>query len=41
MKDVGKLIILASHVKDGIEELCDEVFELENGKILSHSILIG
>lgn len=31
MKATGKLIILASHNKEDIELLCDEVYEMENG----------
>ena len=31
MRDAGKLIILASHNKEDIEILCDEVYEMENG----------
>lgn len=31
MKEEGKLIILASHNREDIEILCDEVYEMENG----------
>ncbi|MDO4337227.1 MAG: ATP-binding cassette domain-containing protein [Eubacteriales bacterium] len=31
MKSEGKLILLASHNKEDIEVLCDEVYEMENG----------
>lgn len=31
MKEEGKLILLASHNKEDIETLCDEVYEMENG----------
>ena len=31
MKAEGKLILLASHNKEDIEVLCDEVYEMENG----------
>lgn len=31
MKDEGKLIILASHNREDIDVLCDEVYEMENG----------
>ena len=31
MKEAGKLILLASHNKEDIEILCDEVYEMENG----------
>lgn len=33
MKSEGKLILLASHNKEDIEVLCDEVYEMENGII--------
>lgn len=32
-KDEGKLIILASHNASDIDVLCDEVYELEDGKL--------
>lgn len=31
MKEAGKLIILASHNREDIDILCDEVYEMENG----------
>lgn len=31
MKEEGKLILLASHNRDDIDILCDEVFEMEDG----------
>ena len=34
----GKLIILASHIKEDIQELCDEIYRLELGKIIEHNI---
>ena len=34
MKDEGKLILLASHNREDIDILCDEVFTLDNGKLL-------
>lgn len=36
-KQKGKIILLASHNSGDIEYLCDEVYELENGKVISHS----
>ena len=33
MKKEGKLIILASHNREDIDVLCDEVYEMENGKL--------
>ncbi len=32
-KKEGKLIILASHNREDIDVLCDEVYEMENGKL--------
>lgn len=37
-KKAGKIILLASHNSADIEYLCDEVYELENGKIISKNI---
>ncbi len=31
LKEDGRLIILASHNREDIEVLCDEVYEMENG----------
>ena len=33
MKEENKLIILASHNREDIEVLCDEVYEMESGVI--------
>ena len=33
MKSEGKLILLASHSREDIDILCDEVYEMENGLI--------
>lgn len=33
LKDEGKTIILASHNKEDIEVLCDEVYEMEHGRL--------
>ena len=33
IKDEGKTIILASHNKEDIEVLCDEVYEMDHGKL--------
>ena len=32
-KGMGKLILLASHNKDDIELLCDEVYEMDHGML--------
>lgn len=34
LKEEGKTVILASHHKEDIEILCDQVYELDHGKIL-------
>ena len=31
MKKEGKLLILASHNREDIDVLCDEVYQMENG----------
>lgn len=33
MKEQGKLIIIASHIREDIEVLCDEVYEMNEGTI--------
>lgn len=33
MRDEGKLILLASHNREDIDILCDEVYEVEKGKV--------
>ena len=33
MKEENKLIILASHNREDIDVLCDEVYEMEDGVI--------
>ena len=33
MKDEGKLLLLASHNKEDIDVLCDEIYEIDNGTI--------
>lgn len=35
LKDAGKTIILTSHIKDDIEALCDSVYQMESGKVIS------
>lgn len=35
LKDEGKSIILASHNKEDIEVLCDEVYEMDHGKLMA------
>lgn len=38
LKDEGKSIILASHNKEDIEALCDEVYEMDHGKLTERII---
>lgn len=33
MKEQGKLIIIASHIREDIDLLCDEVYRMENGEL--------
>jgi ABC-2 type transport system ATP-binding protein len=33
LRDEGKAIILASHNKEDIEVLCDEVYEMDHGNL--------
>ena len=35
LKDEGKSIILASHNKEDIEVLCDDVYEMDHGKLIA------
>ena len=37
MKAEGRVILLASHNREDIDVLCDEVYKMENGRILSKS----
>ncbi len=34
MKAQGKVILLASHNREDIDLLCDEVYEMENGEMV-------
>lgn len=33
-KEKGKLIIIASHIKEDIDFLADEVYEIDSGKVI-------
>ena len=35
-KDHGKLIVIASHSKEDISNLCDEIFQFDKGRIVAH-----
>ena len=37
-KEDGKLIVLASHSKEDIGTLCDEIFRFDKGKMVGHEI---
>lgn len=37
-KQQGKLVVIASHSKEDIAVLCDEVFRFDKGKIIGHEI---
>ncbi|MGE8057067.1 ATP-binding cassette domain-containing protein [Bacillus mycoides] len=41
MKKKNKLILIASHDKEDLEVLSDEIFTIEQGKIIDHKILKG
>jgi ABC-2 type transport system ATP-binding protein len=34
LRDEGKTILLASHGKEDIEILCDDVYELDHGRLV-------
>lgn len=34
LKEQGKTMLLASHNKEDIDILCDEVYEMEDGRII-------
>ena len=36
LKEQGKLILIATHIKEDIEMLCDEVYKMEDGKIIDN-----
>ena len=38
MRDRGKLIIIASHIREDIELLCDNVYEMNAGQIKDRTI---
>ncbi len=37
-KEQGRLLIIASHSKEDIEVLCDEVFRFDKGKMIGHDV---
>ena len=37
-KEDGKLIIMASHNSADIEALCDEVYEMDEGKLVARKV---
>jgi len=38
MREKNKLILIASHDKEALELLSDEIFTIENGKIVDHIV---
>lgn len=38
-KQQGRLLVIASHSKEDIEVLCDEVFRFDKGKMIAHDII--
>lgn len=41
LRDEGKTIILSSHNKEDIEILCDEVYEMDQGRLVMHRESFG
>ncbi len=39
LKEAGKLIVIASHSKEDIDILCDEVFRFDKGKLISYEFV--
>lgn len=37
LRDKGKLILIATHIREDIENLCDKVYKMEDGKIIDNS----
>ena len=37
-REVGKLIVVASHSSEDIRVLCDEIFHFDKGKMIDHQI---
>ena len=37
-KKNGKILVIASHNKEDIDVLCDEIFYLDKGKVIQHSV---
>ncbi len=33
LKNKGKLIIISSHIKEDLNNLCDEIYYFDNGKV--------
>lgn len=38
-KEEGRLLIVASHSKEDIDVLCDEIFFFDKGKIIAHTVV--
>lgn len=36
-RNKGKLILIATHIKEDVDKLCDEVYKLDNGKIVGNN----
>lgn len=37
-KEQGRLLVIASHSKEDIAVLCDEVFRFDKGKMIGHDV---
>lgn len=38
-KEQGRLLVIASHSKEDIDVLCDEIFYFDKGKIIEHTVV--
>lgn len=38
LKDEGSLIIIASHINEELDGVCDEIIEIENGRVLENIV---
>ena len=39
-KEKGKLIVIASHSKEDIATLCDEIYRFDKGTVIEHEVLV-
>ncbi|MFA9397450.1 MAG: ATP-binding cassette domain-containing protein [Clostridiaceae bacterium] len=41
LKAENKVVIISNHNKEELEAVCDEIYTIENGKIINHTSLMG